>query len=563
MRKIWLVLSIMLVVMTLPAWADVAINETNFPDDTFRALVKTRYDENSDDKLNDEEIANIGTTIIVAEEGIYSLKGIEYLAPTSGTSKRIQCATNHLLALDLSNTNFYPQADAMNGQTRTLEKVEVSEGEEYPYSIKLKDYDGQFDLSKVTISSFMDYYGDKVEASEYYYLDTSMGAIKFSVKPKSLTYTYDTGAKSNSIMGDITVTFSDETKPPEVQISAENFPDANFRAYINEKINIYPENNHDNVLDELEIKTTEIDVSSRKIASLDGIELFTELTKLNCSSNDLKEIDISSNDKLTVLNLGDNALTAIDLSANTALTNLDVSGNQLQALDVSANTELTNLNCAENSLKTLDVSHNMKLTDINCSSNQLEVLDVSKNTALKYLTCRYNHLMALELRDNSAILPQAQAFDTQTVSFKVYHTAGAKYPYRINLNEYTSSIGRASDFMDRVTDFFSSAYTSGGVIYLSSMPSTTKYKYDTKAPNAQNHSMEGITATFTQKTDNASVSFSRTSLNVTPGSTVNIALSVSSNVGAVTWDFTSNPLNLSINKSTGAVSGTVPADTKT
>ena len=56
--------------------ADVEINETNFPDDTFRNCVSV-FDLNADDKLTDSEINKV-TAINVYNKGIKNLKGIEF-----------------------------------------------------------------------------------------------------------------------------------------------------------------------------------------------------------------------------------------------------------------------------------------------------------------------------------------------------------------------------------------------------------------------------------------------------------------------------------------------------
>ncbi|MBQ3455106.1 MAG: hypothetical protein IJG36_01595, partial [Synergistaceae bacterium] len=66
----------------IPANADVAITEANFPDDTFRAYVSSNFDWDGDGVLSDEEIE---AAIMIYVAGTYdsrgnvaSLKGIEY-----------------------------------------------------------------------------------------------------------------------------------------------------------------------------------------------------------------------------------------------------------------------------------------------------------------------------------------------------------------------------------------------------------------------------------------------------------------------------------------------------
>ena len=142
---------------------------------------------------------------------------------------------------------------------------------------------------------------------------------------------------------------------------------------------------------------TELDVSGTygnrgTLTSLQGIEYFESLTKLECSYNQLESLDVSANTALTELYCLYNQLTSLDVSANTALTELYCLSNQLTSLDVSANTALTVLDCSSNSLTSLDVSANTALTELWCGYNQLTSLDVSANTALTELWCGYNQL---------------------------------------------------------------------------------------------------------------------------------------------------------------------------
>ena len=67
---------------------------------------------------------------------------------------------------------------------------------------------------------------------------------------------------------------------------------------------------------------TSLDVSNKEISDLTGIEDFTALTELVCSSNKLTSLDVSANTALTHLYCGPNELTSLDVSANTALTKL-------------------------------------------------------------------------------------------------------------------------------------------------------------------------------------------------------------------------------------------------
>ena len=169
---------------------------------------------------------------------------------------------------------------------------------------------------------------------------------------------------------------------------------------------------------------TELNVSNKSITDLTGIEGFTDLTSLDCYSNELTSLDVSNNtaldwlycygNKLTSLAVsnntaltslicGSNQLTSLDVSNNTALTILYYYGNKLTSLDVSNNTALTSLSCYNNQLTSLDVSNNTALTYLHCYNNQLTILDVSNNTALTNLSCSNNQLTSLDVSNNTAL----------------------------------------------------------------------------------------------------------------------------------------------------------------
>jgi Leucine-rich repeat (LRR) protein len=133
---------------------------------------------------------------------------------------------------------------------------------------------------------------------------------------------------------------------------------------------------------------TSLDVSSKNIADLKGIEAFTALESLDCWSNQLTSLDISNNTALSYLDCWSNQLTSLDLSNNTALSYLDCGDNQLTSLDLSANTALETLWCDGNQLTSLDLSANTALRSLECYSNQLTSLNVANGNNINFTTLR-------------------------------------------------------------------------------------------------------------------------------------------------------------------------------
>jgi len=99
---------------------EVLIDETNFPDETFRALV-TKYDKNESGSLSKAEI-NAVTKLKCAKAGIASLKGIEYLTALT----TLDCSGNTLRELDLSANRALVTVDCSGNEIEELDTAGLS-----------------------------------------------------------------------------------------------------------------------------------------------------------------------------------------------------------------------------------------------------------------------------------------------------------------------------------------------------------------------------------------------------------------------------------------------------
>ena len=86
----------MMLTAPAPVSSGLAIDETNFPDANFRSYVLASFDSNGDEKLDDEEIANV-KYINAPAKTILSLKGIEYFTELL----ELNCDNNQLTSLDV------------------------------------------------------------------------------------------------------------------------------------------------------------------------------------------------------------------------------------------------------------------------------------------------------------------------------------------------------------------------------------------------------------------------------------------------------------------------------
>ena len=183
-------------------------------------------------------------------------------------------------------------------------------------------------------------------------------------------------------------------------------------------------------------KTTELNLSNQELTSLEGLEVFTNLTKLECSSNQITELSLEELPNLTYLDCSENSLTELDLSETTSLTYLNCSGNPLTTvnfeslteletllcnncfnnsttrasidengkLDLSANTKLQSVECSQNGLTQLILPDVPNLTSLYCSENKLTSIDISKQTNLNVLDISSNELTALDVAANKELL---------------------------------------------------------------------------------------------------------------------------------------------------------------
>ena len=206
-----------------------------------------------------------------------------------------------------------------------------------------------------------------------------------------------------------------------VPVTTSTFSDSVFRSYVSSNF----DKDRNGTLSSSELQAVKaIDVHGMGIGSLKGIEFFTKLQTLNCSSeiavaifyaggktgtpiSEISGIDTSRKYRFGYQLVG-NTITSLNLKCNTELKTLNCSGNRLTSLDLSANSKLEELACVglyyydtekevtyDYRLSSLNLSSNTALRSLNCSMNRLTTLDLSKNTALTDIDCSNNELTSL------------------------------------------------------------------------------------------------------------------------------------------------------------------------
>lgn len=98
------------------------------------------------------------------------------------------------------------------------------------------------------------------------------------------------------------------------------------------------------------VALTDLNVAGLGISDLTGIEDFVALTNLNCSNNQILELDVSANLALQIIDLSFNEVMRLDVVNNTAITELSCNANALNFIDVANgnNANLVTFNAQNN-----------------------------------------------------------------------------------------------------------------------------------------------------------------------------------------------------------------------
>ena len=327
--------------------------------------------------------------------------------------KTLDCGANQLSSLDVSKNTALKELSCNQNQLSSLDvsrtAVTSLDASDNKIDINVEETPRTFDLS--TLPGF-----DVTKVTEWKGGTVSGKTLKVKPGVTQVTYTYDCGKGFSRYFNLNVIVIPDGT----IFINDSNFPDPNFRAYVKEKF----DTDNNNCLSESERNAvTEIAVSNKGITTLEGIQHFPNLEKLDCDQNNLSSLDVSKNSALKSLYCEQDNLSSLDVSKNPALEYLKCEQNNLSSLDVSKNAALKYLNCEQNNLTSLDVSKNEALMYLNCKNNQLTNLNVEYTNIDPSF-----YLSELRAQDNtySIAVESNRAFDLSTLpgAFDVTKASG-------------------------------------------------------------------------------------------------------------------------------------------
>lgn len=167
------------------------------------------------------------------------------------------------------------------------------------------------------------------------------------------------------------------------------------------------------------LKITELSLDNAKIISLEGIKNFVNLKylsfsdnmvstfdlngmniiNLDCSSNQITDIDVTGLPNLITLGCVNNQLTTLDLSKQNVdkFLNLSCSDNKLTSLKIDQFKNLQGLSCSDNQLTSLNITAYSTLLSLNYSNNKIPNYDLKKFLNLEDLRCTNTETTNLDL----------------------------------------------------------------------------------------------------------------------------------------------------------------------
>jgi len=287
----------------------------NIPDTNFKSYLigNVSINTNSDSEISVAEAQAFSGELLINGLSISDLTGIEAFINIT----RLDCYSNNLTTLDVSNNLALTRLHCANNQIETLD---IS-ANTLITDIQCHNNGVLYELNLANGNNsninWMKAYGNSLSCIQ----------IDAGFSPPADAGIYSQGwTKGNSAF------YSDDCAALNQIV---NIPDANFKSFLvnDSSINV----NNDSEISMAEAQaTTQLIMNGIGIANLTGIEAFTNLTRLDVPNNSLTTIDVSNNLSLTRLHVGFNNLTSLDIRLNTSINELFCySNSQLETLLIS------------------------------------------------------------------------------------------------------------------------------------------------------------------------------------------------------------------------------------
>lgn len=467
----------------------IAIDADHFPDESFCAYVKERFDKDQNDELSSEEIGRAKSISLYGDSstpggGVKDLKGIVYFTELTSFG----CDGSLMEQADFSQNNNITSLNISN--TPNLTTLKTGNNEKIYYikcinaPLESVDLSGNIGLTSINFTD-----------------DNNLKSLDLS-----------NNLKLNSLLCDntqlSTLNLDKQDKLQTLQCSGCKLTELNLSGKTklwrlrcnNNQLNTLNVS-HDSALSELRCENnnlTKAGLNMQGTTNLRELQLsgnedlgnwdvrgYQKLNSFRCSNTGATQVDVSRNPEITTLQCANNQLESLDVSQNVKLGNLDCSGNKLSDLDLSQNPKLYYIYCSDNNLTDLDVSQSSAVIRLNCKNNKLRHLNIGNNSKLWEFFCDSNQLMSVDV----AAVQKLDTIDKTCSQTPVLHaakTADGKYVVTLTEDDPNLSLAGVSD----LTSTEGTCDTAAGTVTFSSLEeakkAVIKYTYTSTPSNTAN-----------------------------------------------------------------------------
>ncbi|HQV36114.1 MAG TPA: T9SS type A sorting domain-containing protein [Flavobacterium sp.] len=191
-----------------------------------------------------------------------------------------------------------------------------------------------------------------------------------------------------------------------IQAQIVNIPDASFKAKLlsSNSFNTIAYGNGGYIKidqnDDGEIQIAEamvidsLNVPFSNIVDFSGISDFTNLKKINCSNNQINNLNVTNLSLLQELYCSNNCMGTLSVNGLSNLKILEANTICVSNFNLTGLTSLEYFSCTYNGLSSLDVSQLTALKILNCGYNNLVSLTISGFPDLEQLICESNQSMS-------------------------------------------------------------------------------------------------------------------------------------------------------------------------
>ena len=399
MKKI-LLFTLVVLLSTLAARADVAINATNFPDANFRSYLMSEYPSGT---ITTAQL-NARTELNLEAKGIANMTGVQYFTQLT----RLDLFNNNLTTINVSALTKlkylnlgYNKLTSINVDNNTaLEQLYLQNNQ----------------LTSVTIEFFSNLRTLWVQKNP------NLTNLECACNDLDNLDIYNCTALQNLSCfnnPNLNTIHNLESCTALTHLDCEDCAITELPGVAN-MTNLQTLWACNNQLTSLNV------INLRQLKKL-NVSGNTSLTELDCSVCYLTLLDVTDCPALIFLNCNHNELTDLDLSGCTSLAYVWCRSNQLTSLDLSpcnSNT-LASIDCMYNQISSLDVGRFANLYQLACTNNQISSLQLANHTQLKNLWCETNHLTSLDLSGCTS-LETVEALNNQIASMNVSNCPNLK-----------------------------------------------------------------------------------------------------------------------------------------